>query len=144
MLRFCLSKYLLILELGRYLEKYQKKYRTKKKRYFKFQQFFCLQLQLVKTVGVFIHSASRVSKNELTLVYKIIGNSLSIKSFIVYLFIHDKIHNKSYLIVFKVGLSPSKEVDFICFNESSINMVKKAFNFMLKAVFLFETFKFLL
>ena len=131
MLKFCLSKYLLILELGRYLEKYLKKYRKKNK-------------SKKKTIGVFVHSASRVSKNESTIVYKIIGNSLSIESFIVYLFIHDKIHNKSYLIVFKVGLSPSKEVDFICFNESSINMMKKAFNFMLKTVFLFEIFKFLL
>ena len=44
-LKFCFSKYFLTPEL---------------RRYFNFQQFFCLQLQLVETVGIFEHSASRV------------------------------------------------------------------------------------
>ena len=43
----------------------------------------------------------------------------------------------------KVGLSPSKEVCFICFNESSLKMIKNASYFILKALFIFEILKFL-
>ena len=36
---------------------------------------------------------------------------------------------------FKVGLSPSKKVVIVCFSESPLKMMKNAFYFMLKAIF---------
>ena len=36
--------------------------------------------------------------------------------------------------IFKVGLSPSKKVGFICFNESLLKMMNNAFYFILKAL----------
>ena len=44
---------------------------------------------------------------------------------------------------FKVGLSPSKKFLFICFNESLLKMIKNAFCFILKALFVLKAFKFL-
>ena len=46
-------------------------------------------------------------------------------------------------LVIKVGLSPSKKVFFICFNDSPSKMMKNAFYFILKALFLLKIFKFL-
>ena len=43
----------------------------------------------------------------------------------------------------KVGLSPSKQVIFIHFNESPLKMMKNAFYFILKALFVIKIFKFL-
>ena len=43
----------------------------------------------------------------------------------------------------KVGLSPSKTNVFICFNESPSEMMKNAFDFVLKALFVLVVFKFL-
>ena len=43
----------------------------------------------------------------------------------------------------KVGLSPSKKILFICFNESPLQMMKKIFCFILKAPFVLKIFKFL-
>ena len=40
----------------------------------------------------------------------------------------------------KVGLSPSKKVVFIFFNKSSLKMMKNAFYFMLKALFVLVIF----
>ena len=44
----------------------------------------------------------------------------------------------------KLGLSPSKKNCIICFTESPLKMMKNAFFFILKALFLLKTFKFLL
>ena len=44
---------------------------------------------------------------------------------------------------FKVGLSPSKKIFFICFNDSPWKMMKNAFYFILKALFVLKVFKFL-
>ena len=44
---------------------------------------------------------------------------------------------------FKVGVSPSKKVVFICFNESHLKMIKNAFYFMLKALSVLKVVKFL-
>ena len=44
---------------------------------------------------------------------------------------------------FKVGLSPSKNILFYFFNESSLKMMKNAFYFILKALFVLKIFKFL-
>ena len=44
---------------------------------------------------------------------------------------------------FKVGFSPSKKICFICFIESPLKMMKNAFYFTLKALFVFKIFKFL-
>ena len=44
---------------------------------------------------------------------------------------------------FKVGLSFSKKICFICFIESSLKMTKNAFYFILKALFVLKIFKFL-
>ena len=44
---------------------------------------------------------------------------------------------------FKVGLSPSKIVVFICFTESSLIMIKNAFYFVLKALLVLKTVEFL-
>ena len=43
---------------------------------------------------------------------------------------------------FKVVLSPSK-IYFVCFNDSLSKMMKNAFYFILKAVFILKIFKFL-
>ena len=44
---------------------------------------------------------------------------------------------------FKVGLSTSKKVVFICFNESPLKVMKNAYYFMLKAPFVLDIFTFL-
>ena len=44
--------------------------------------------------------------------------------------------------LFKVGLSPSKKID-ICLIESPFKMMKNAFYFILKALFVLKIFKFL-
>ena len=43
----------------------------------------------------------------------------------------------------KLGLSPSKKVVFLCFNESPLKMMKNVFYFMLKTLFVLEIFQFL-
>ena len=43
----------------------------------------------------------------------------------------------------KVGLSPSKKKFIICFNDSPSKMMKNAFYFILKALFVLKIFKFL-
>ena len=43
----------------------------------------------------------------------------------------------------KVRLSPSKKFFFVCFSGSSSKMMKNAFYFMLKALFILKIFKFL-
>ena len=47
------------------------------------------------------------------------------------------------MIVLKVGLSFSKKTILICFNDSPSKMMKNAFYFMLKALFVLKIFKFL-
>ena len=44
---------------------------------------------------------------------------------------------------FKVGLSPSKKVVFICFNESPSKVMENTFYFKLKAFLVLEVFRFL-
>ena len=43
----------------------------------------------------------------------------------------------------KVGLSPSKKILFICFNESPLKIMKNAFYFILKPFFVLKVSKFL-
>ena len=43
----------------------------------------------------------------------------------------------------KVGLSPTKDFFFICFNDSPSKMMKNIFYFILKALFVLKIFKFL-
>ena len=43
----------------------------------------------------------------------------------------------------KVGLSPSKNICVICLIESPLKMMKNAFYFILKALFILKIFKFL-
>ena len=43
----------------------------------------------------------------------------------------------------KVGLSSSKKNPFICFNESPLKMMKNAFHFILKVLFVLKIFTFL-
>ena len=45
--------------------------------------------------------------------------------------------------VFKVGLSPSKRISVICLIESPLKMMKNAFYFTSKALFVLKIFKFL-
>ena len=45
---------------------------------------------------------------------------------------------------FKVGLSPSKKTSVICFMEIPLKMTKNAFYFILKTLFVFKIFSFLL
>ena len=45
-------------------------------------------------------------------------------------------------LLIKVGLSPSKKAFFICFNDSPSKMMKNAFYFILKALFVLKIFKF--
>ena len=47
------------------------------------------------------------------------------------------------LITLKVRPSPSKEICFICFNESPSKVMKNAFYFILKALFVLKISKFL-
>ena len=44
---------------------------------------------------------------------------------------------------FKVGLAPSKIIFFICFNDTPLKMMKNAFYFILRALFVLKIFKFL-
>ena len=41
-----------------------------------------------------------------------------------------------------VGLSPSKKICFICFNENLLKLMKNVFYFILKALFVLKIFKF--
>ena len=50
--------------------------------------------------------------------------------------------SRGYQILLKVGLSPSKK-KIICFNDSPSKMMRNAFYFILKALFLLKIFKFL-
>ena len=43
----------------------------------------------------------------------------------------------------KVRLSPSKKICVICFNESPLKVMKNAFYFILKALFILKIFRFL-
>ena len=43
----------------------------------------------------------------------------------------------------KEGLSPSNKFISVCFNESPLKMMKNAFYFILKALFVLKIFKFL-
>ena len=45
--------------------------------------------------------------------------------------------------VFKIGLSPSKKIIFLCFNESPLKIMKNAFYFISKVLFVLKIFKFL-
>ena len=49
----------------------------------------------------------------------------------------------STCFLLKVGLSPSKKKCVICLNDSPINMMKNAFYFILKALFVLKLFSFL-
>ena len=42
----------------------------------------------------------------------------------------------------KVGLSPSKKICFVYFNESPLKVMKNAFCLILKALFILKIFKF--
>ena len=46
-------------------------------------------------------------------------------------------------IDFKVGLSPSKKNHFISFNKNALKIMKNAFHFILKFLFVLKIFKFL-
>ena len=59
------------------------------------------------------------------------------KSNILYLSLHVS-H-----IAFKMGLSPSKKVVFICFNERLWKIMNNALYFILKALFVLEIFQYL-
>ena len=43
----------------------------------------------------------------------------------------------------KLRLLPSKKVPFICYNENALKLMKNAFYFMLKVIFVLEIFTFL-
>ena len=45
--------------------------------------------------------------------------------------------------IFKVELSPSKKIFFVCFKESPLKMMKNTFYFTLKALFVLKIFTFL-
>ena len=45
--------------------------------------------------------------------------------------------------MFEVGLSPSKKICFICFNDSPSEMMKNAFYSILKALFVLKIILFL-
>ena len=67
-------------------------------------------------------------------------------SYALSLFIHSVnrfVSKKELLTTFKVRLSPSKKIVFICFNKNPLKKMKNAFCFMLKAHFVIEIFKFL-
>ena len=46
-----------------------------------------------------------------------------------------------HVLLFKVEFLPSKEI-VICFNESSVKLMKSAFYLMLKTLFVLEIFQF--
>ena len=54
----------------------------------------------------------------------------------------NRVKDKSNFFI-KVGLSPSKKDCVICFNESPLKMMKNAFYFILKSLFVLKVFKFL-
>ena len=56
--------------------------------------------------------------------------------------ISNPVLNKSIQWTLKVGLSPSKKVSVICFIENPLKMMKDAFYFIVKALFILKIFKF--
>ena len=71
--------------------------------------------------------------------------------FIIFLFYWQSQSNRNRMLRFccrrfslrKVGLPPSENICVICFIESSLKMMKVAFYFILKALFVLKIFKFL-
>ena len=60
------------------------------------------------------------------------------------LFSYKKKENKTKKSPTQLGLSPSeKKHIFICFNENPLKMIKNAFQFILRALFVLKIFKFL-
>ena len=53
------------------------------------------------------------------------------------------LYKESKIYMLKVGLSSSKKICFICFNDSPSKMTKNVFYFILKAVFVLKIFKFI-
>ena len=51
--------------------------------------------------------------------------------------------DSNVMIYFKVRLSPTKNICVICLIESPLTMMKNAFYFILKALFVLKLFKFL-
>ena len=66
---------------------------------------------------------------------------LKLKSVGNYVWVQQKISENH--INFKVILSPFNKVCFISFNESPLKMMKNAFCFIVKALFVLKIFKFL-
>ena len=54
-----------------------------------------------------------------------------------------KQNTENCLNYIKVELSPSKKIVFIYFNDSPLKIIRKAFYFILKALFVLKIFKFL-
>ena len=70
--------------------------------------------------------------------YNYTSGTLS-KTFIGY---HETYTVKLITFIFKVGISFLKCI-FVCFNENSLKMMKSAFYFILKALFVLKIFTFL-
>ena len=110
----------------------------------------------VKLVGVII-DRNLTWKNHIVVIEnkisKIIGvlyrasPLLDFKSLLknYFFFIHISVSyaNIAWASTFKVGLSPSKKICFICFNESPLKMVKNTFYFILRALLVLKILKFL-
>ena len=80
--------------------------------------------------------SSKISSSLIVIIQLKYGLTFEMQySFISYIF--------SVEIFFKVGLSTSKKNCVICFIESPLKVIKNAFYFILKALFVLKVFKFL-
>ena len=80
---------------------------------------------------------------------------ITLSSFIVLLSLHLEIFRSMCVAIvcfpnsdvinfdIKVGLSPSKKILFVCFNENPLKIMKNALYFILKAIFVLNIFRFL-
>ena len=86
----------------------------------------------------------RISLQRGSLTFFLISSSCPFQSWYkMHMKINALMISKENKRAFKVGLSPSKNFDFICFNVSPLKVAKNAFYFILKALFVLKTFKFL-
>ena len=107
----------------------------------KFGYFFSLGLLRVKnhTLNPIFGTTSYLCFNCLN--FRFVGLALIFNKKLSFLEVTDHLKLKHFgnafalIILFKVRLSPSKKVDFSCFNKSPLKTMNNAFYFIVKALF---------
>ena len=98
-----------------------------------------LKISHILQENTFFHRTPTVAASEYVFLKKLAGLSPNpwslLKNWVDLLLLF------SNLSLFKVGLSPSKKILFVCFSESPLKMMENAFCFISKALFLLSIFK---